>query len=157
MFNLGGLQRTEPVVEQARVFRSEPELEPARSHLKLSLVQFALRVDHKSGTTGGGLVVLDASPAKVWGPSIIVSTCKMRGCFLESLRGFFQLHPCDDCMVPGAVHFLGFVSVHSWCLWCVGGCGYAAIPAGGHPDQTLCVCKDSRGSSVAPGLGAQAT
>ena len=147
MFNLGGLQRAESAVKQARVFRSEPRTEQAKSDLKLPLVQFALRVDHKSGAIGRSTLGWSwmLHQLKCEPPSIIVSVYKVREWLLRSIRGFFQLLPCDDSMVPGAVHFVGFISVHSWCLWCVDGCHYAAIPEEGHPGQTLFVCKDSWG------------
>lgn len=53
MFNLGDIQRAELVLEQARVFRSEPKLEQVPFHIKLTLLsQSALRVDPKVGAIG---------------------------------------------------------------------------------------------------------
>lgn len=53
MFILGGFQRAEPVLEEARMFGSKPKLEQVPFHVKLTLLsQSALRADPEVGATG---------------------------------------------------------------------------------------------------------
>lgn len=76
MFTLGGLQKAEPILEKGRIFGSESELEQVPSHIRLtSLAPVWLENQPQCGDhrqKGCSLMVLDASPAKAWGPRILM-------------------------------------------------------------------------------------